>query len=1019
MQPYIGMKLGAYQIVEQVGQGGMATVFKAYQPSMDRYVAIKILPRHLSEDQTFVARFNQEARTLARLEHLHILPVHDYGEQDGLTYLVMRYVEAGTLKDLITREGPPELKEVARILDQVGRALDYAHSHGVLHRDIKPSNILIDKGRDTFLTDFGIAKLVAETAKYTATGAIIGTPAYMSPEQGLGEAVDARCDIYALGVLLYEMITGRVPYEAETPLAVVLKHINDPLPMPRHVRPDLPEAVERVILKAMAKAPADRWQTPREMVDALNRAVAGMPTEAAVAEPPAQGLESTVLRAHAAPDAGPAEPLRPGVPAGAAAQVQRPSATPEATARERLAEPGPRPAQAAPSIAARRPPRWLPIAGGAALLVALIAVAVIVLGPRGRDGIPASATQPSATTAASLATATSPVPTGETPAAVVLPTDTVAALPSGGASTAAPHPAGSLPGWTSYSNANLALTLARQGDSVWVGSEGGLVRWDLAAGTYVKLGVADGLASGHINDLLVDEEDVLWVATAAGLSRFDGTTWTTFDQADGLDANWVGALWLDAAGALWAGTAYGDRGLNYYDGEGWGPPPIPAMPVGAPVITALTGDEETGLFVGLDGAGLAHFDGEEWTVQGSKDGLPGDRVLALALADDALWASFDDGLVRFDRATGDWEKAQEITVYAMCATSDGPLWFGTEAGAIRFDPDTGDWQPFEAAPGPFPGGLVTDITEDEDGIWFSTYGAGAIFYDGSQWKSWMTADWVGGNLIDAIRQGRDGSLWFTHPGTGLSRYDPGRDAWQSFAEKDGAFGWPSAPGVDSQGNVWIARDGTLARYDGHGWQAYAVPDLANVSVQAIEIGPGDVQWLRTDVGLMRHDPATDRWTTFGSADHPVLANILALLITRDGTVWAGGEGGLIRYDGSAWSEGETAGDELREVKDMAEAADGSLWLAAEGSLIHLQGGKQYVYRRPDEGYLDRLAIAPDGSVWAGYEGVGRFDPTSNSWQIFTADGLLDMRVTAISVTPDGVVWIGTEGGVSRYVPPGS
>ncbi|MEJ2212202.1 MAG: serine/threonine-protein kinase, partial [Anaerolineae bacterium] len=273
MQEYIGRRLGAYQIVEQIGRGGMATVFKAYQPSMDRYVAIKILPSHLTEDESFVGRFTREARTLARLEHPHILPVHDYGEQDGITYLVMRYVEAGTLKDLIARKGPMELEKAAQVMSEVGRALDYAHSQGVVHRDIKPSNILIDPQGNTFLTDFGIAKLVAETAQFTASGAIIGTPAYMSPEQCMAQPVDHRCDIYSLGVVLYELVTGQVPFEAETPVAVLLKHVHGPLPLPRQVVEDLPEAVERVILKAMAKAPEDRFQSVGAMIDALAEAV--------------------------------------------------------------------------------------------------------------------------------------------------------------------------------------------------------------------------------------------------------------------------------------------------------------------------------------------------------------------------------------------------------------------------------------------------------------------------------------------------------------------------------------------------------------------------------------------------------------------------------------------------------------------------------------------------------------------------------------------------------------------------
>jgi len=782
------------------------------------------------------------------------------------------------------------------------------------------------------------------------------------------------------------MVTGQVPYEAETPLAVVFMHVNDPPPLPRYVRPDLPEAVERVILKAMAKTPAERWPTPREMVEALNQAVASLPGGAGAVETAVPGLASTAIKAQAAERAEASEDLLPGIQA-----VSGP-AQPRATApraSEGPAELGAPPARAKPPQAARRLPRWLPVAGGATLLLAVIAVAVLVFGQRGSEGRRASATQP-ATAAAS------PTPV----------------MPAAGTSGPA--------GWTNYSNANLALAVALQGELLWVGSDGGLVRWDLSDGSHVKLGIADGLASGRINDLLVDGEGVLWVATSSGLCRLDGGTWTTFDQADGLDSNWVEVLWEDAEGSVWAGTVYGSRGLNYSGGGRWGPPPIPALPVGAPAITSLAGDDSADLYVGMADAGVAHFDGQEWTVLGSKDGLPGDRVVALAVAEAALWASFDDALVRFDRASGGWEKVRDTTVYAIHAASDGAAWFGTADGAIRLDPATGDWQPFESAAGTFPSRRpVTGISESAGTIWFATYGDGSISYDGRDWKTWMTDDLLGGNLIEAIQLGRDGSLWFTHPGTGLSRYEPDRDAWQAFGEADGALDWPSAPGMDDQGLVWIARDGTMLSYDGQGWQALAVPELENVGVQAIDIGPGSVRWLRTDAGLMRNDPATGTWTTFGSADHPILGNVYALLLARDGTVWAGGQEGLVRYDGSAWSAGETSTAELRDVKDIAQAADDSLWLAADGSLIHLADGKQYAYHRPDDSYLDRLAIAPDGSVWTGYEGVGRFDPGTNRWQLFsTADGLIDTRVTDILVTPDGAVWIATESGVSRFVPPG-
>jgi len=255
-----GQTIGPYRILNQVGQGGMATVYRAYHSAMDRYVAIKLLPRQLAESPEFTGRFRQEARTIARLEHAHILPVHDYGESDGYTYLVMRYLEAGTLKDRLQQAALP-LPEVDRLFTQLADALDYAHAQGIVHRDVKPSNVLLDARLNVFLTDFGIAKLLQGDANFTSTGAMIGTPAYMSPEQALGQPVDQRSDIYSLGVILYEMVTGRVPFEADTPLAVILKHVNAPLPLPSSVKPGLPANIEKVLLKVLAKDPAERYAT--------------------------------------------------------------------------------------------------------------------------------------------------------------------------------------------------------------------------------------------------------------------------------------------------------------------------------------------------------------------------------------------------------------------------------------------------------------------------------------------------------------------------------------------------------------------------------------------------------------------------------------------------------------------------------------------------------------------------------------------------------------------------------------
>ncbi len=278
----IGKTIGRYRVVAKVGHGGMGDVYKAYQESLERTVAIKILPAALGRDETFRARFEREARSVAQLQHPNILNIYDYGEQDGLTYLVMEYARGGTLKDRITE--PLPLEEVARIVGQVGAALAYAHKRGVIHRDVKPSNVLLTEDGRPLLADFGLAKMMEGSTELTASGMSVGTPEYMSPEQGQGMPVDHRADLYSLGVVLYEMVTGHKPYTADTPMAVIIKHMTETLPSPRLLRPDLPAAIERVIVRALAKAPGDRYASAEEMVAALDRALrrakAGLAEEA-------------------------------------------------------------------------------------------------------------------------------------------------------------------------------------------------------------------------------------------------------------------------------------------------------------------------------------------------------------------------------------------------------------------------------------------------------------------------------------------------------------------------------------------------------------------------------------------------------------------------------------------------------------------------------------------------------------------------------------------------------------------
>jgi serine/threonine protein kinase len=277
----VGETLGKYRIVEQVGSGGMASVFKAYQPGLDRFVAIKLMHTFLVGEEEFLERFQREARSVARLRHPNIVQVYDFDIDSSRYYMVMEFLEGPSLKnrmaDLQEQGAWLELDEAVQIVRDVGEALDYAHGREMVHRDVKPANIMLSDNGGAILTDFGIVKMLGGTTHVTVTGAMVGTPAYMAPEQTTGDESDARADIYSLGVVLYQLVTGRVPFTAETPMALMLQHITAPLPTPRSVNPDLPEGVEHVILKALAKNPDERYQTVREMLTQLDRAMRGLP----------------------------------------------------------------------------------------------------------------------------------------------------------------------------------------------------------------------------------------------------------------------------------------------------------------------------------------------------------------------------------------------------------------------------------------------------------------------------------------------------------------------------------------------------------------------------------------------------------------------------------------------------------------------------------------------------------------------------------------------------------------------
>jgi serine/threonine protein kinase len=279
----VGTVLGTCTLQQLIGQGGMGAVYLAQQSRPRRQVAVKVLlpsttlkPQHLA---AFLERFRRETDAAASLEHPNIVPVYEYGERDGLAYLVMPYISGGTLRDVMEREGAIAFPKVVNYLEQMAAALDFAHARGVIHRDIKPANMLITPEGRLLLTDFGLVKILSDTqghqVRLTGAGAPVGTPDYMSPEQVMGIEVDGRADQYSLGIILYQMVTGTTPFQGETPMQIAAQQLHTQPVAPRTFRPELPEAAEKILLKAMSKRPGDRYSNALEFATAFRTALQG------------------------------------------------------------------------------------------------------------------------------------------------------------------------------------------------------------------------------------------------------------------------------------------------------------------------------------------------------------------------------------------------------------------------------------------------------------------------------------------------------------------------------------------------------------------------------------------------------------------------------------------------------------------------------------------------------------------------------------------------------------------------
>lgn len=412
--------------MEPLGRGGMASVYKAYEAALDRYVAVKVLPAEFLHDPTFAERFRREAKVVARLEHPNIIPIFAFDIEQGTPWMAMRMVGGGALSGVL-KQGPLPNDRIVAILAGVAAALDYAHSRGAVHRDVKPQNVLLDEDGRVYLADFGIARMVEVGGGLTQTGMISGTPQYMAPEQATAQNVDHRADIYALGIMAYEMFTGHVPFSADTPVAVLMKHVQEPMPLPPPG--SVPEPVVRAILKCTAKQPADRWATSMEFVHALQDGLGLVPT----AVVPALGT-STPGRgttAVAATAVGQTYAMRPGTGPGMTA----PGALP-ATA---LGTP-----HLAPPKSGRSGLIALAIVGGIGVVTLAGGVLVLFLWARSRPEIPATRQAAGDETPVTVPPLTQPPVTMPQPPSDTVPPDTLPPV-TAPSSTLRPPPATSRP----------------------------------------------------------------------------------------------------------------------------------------------------------------------------------------------------------------------------------------------------------------------------------------------------------------------------------------------------------------------------------------------------------------------------------------------------------------------------------------------------------------------------------------------------------------------------------------------
>lgn len=1012
-----GQQLGPYQIIQQIGKGGMATVYKAYHASMDRYVALKVVAIQLAEDPGFLQRFRQEARLIARLEHPHILPVHDFGEADGIPYMVMRFLEAGTLRERMNA-GPLSLFEIDRAFSQLADALQYSHDKGVIHRDIKPSNAMLDKRGDIFLTDFGVAKMVEGAAQVTATGAITGTPAYMSPEQAQGAKVDNRSDIYSLGVVLYEMLTGKVPFEAETPMAVIFKHIQEP-PVPLSIiRADLPFAMEVVLLRALAKDPNERYASMDEFLTNWKNAISQ--ADASAFEPPAGYVQRPISQPGITPP--PLTSLPPVTPPPSySGTVTPPPTTPPTT----------------PPISQTQPPIQQPSSGGIGGIFRALFTNFFV-------GMGVLFTVCLLCMGCFVAFAMMLPDTGQagsttTPEKTALPESTPQMPSTNSASET-----------TSWAASNTYTQLRLTEEEIIAIGPGGVTLFDRNDPTkYSQITTADGLPSADvISDVLIDPNDgSLWVATGAGLYHETDAGYKIYTTQDGLDSDFVTSIaivdekiWVSTQGSTDEHAGLMVLNQNKFE------PVTPAFPSsiteGPETVSNMVEriyPTTTGIWVTTH-KGLALLDGEnEWNVftSQSEPTLTSDFVTVLYqedTEDGKIWLgteksdllTFDEDAWNFENITNLTEHGQ-YTIRAIQADSENNLWVAGDAGLARYDIGSEEWKYWQNDDESLPTNSIQSMQiGPDDTLYLGTQMDGLYLYK-EKFSQYLPENkprfaQYGKILLDP----NDGSIIFNQLwSNGADVYQPANQAWQTADEK-----YQSPLAFDLNKRMWSGGNNGLWIFEnGTDRQISTKDGLPSTIVQDIAFSQQDnLAYVATNAGIAVVTADGKVKEVYNKATAGFESeDIYHVFVAEDNTLWSL-EYSVISYLGKSGKWEHIKADKLfngypDQLTGIVQDKNGVIWITTNGDgLYSYSKDGKWDRTLPDDSdlpssYLAGISLAPDGSLWIGTYKNGVVNYDGKNWRVFTVEsGLINPNVNGILVEENGNVWLATDGGITLLVP---